>query len=320
MDKDFSVLSQYDVLVHSMERGRGAFICGSDSGSLLLREFTGKPERLAHIAELLEYLRDNGINVDYYIKNVSGEFISTDSAETSYTLCAWFDGKECDIKCFEQVCQALKALGRLHVVLRGFEGAGNFPEGKNLTDEYLKHNRELNKIKNYLAAKRRKNDFELLASSKLDEFLEEGKGAMKILEDSGYLEKFLENTYLCHGDMNYHNVFAAKNGIGICAFDKCCRNIQLVDLYNFMRKLMEKYNWDIKLGYLLLKEYDKGCALSGDDIKILGAMFAYPEKFWKVLNYYYNSNKAWIPAKSMEKLKMVVNQNPMRRAFTQTLV
>lgn len=60
-------------------------------------------------------------------------------------------------------------------------------------------------------------------------------------------------------------------------------DIRLVDLYGFMRKLMEKYDWDIKLGYLMLREYDRVNTLSSQDIKILGAMFAYPEKFWKYL-------------------------------------
>ena len=48
-------------------------------------------------------------------------------------------------------------------------------------------------------------------------------------------------------------------------------------------------------------------------------MFSYPEKFWKILNYYFNANKAWIPNKNMEKLKLAVNQNRMRREFVRTL-
>lgn len=82
-------------------------------------------------------------------------------------------------------------------------------------------------------------------------------------------------------------------------------DIRLVDLYGFMRKLMEKYDWDIKLGYLMLREYDRVNTLSSQDIKILGAMFAYPEKFWKILNYYLTTirhgyrDAAW---KSSERL------------------
>ena len=73
------------------------------------------------------------------------------------------------------------------------------------------------------------------------------------------------------------------------------------------------------MGYLMLREYDKVNTLSAQDINILGAMFAYPEKFWKILNYYFNANKAWIPNRNMDKLKTVVNQNRMRREFVRTL-
>ena len=38
-----------------------------------------------------------------------------------------------------------------------------------------------------------------------------------------------------------------------------------------------------------------------------------------LLNYSCNNNKAWIPGRSMEKLRTVVNQNRMRREFVRTL-
>ena len=31
-------------------------------------------------------------------------------------------------------------------------------------------------------------------------------------------------------------------------------------------------------------------------------IISYPEKFWKIVNFYYNTGKAWIPEKNMEKL------------------
>ncbi len=42
---------------------------------------------------------------------------------------------------------------------------------------------------------------------------------------------------------------------------------------------------------------------------------AYPEKFWKIVNFYYNSGKAWIPDKNMEKLVKVMQQEKSKQAF-----
>ena len=43
--------------------------------------------------------------------------------------------------------------------------------------------------------------------------------------------------------------------------------------------------------------------------------FAYPEKFWKIVNFYYNAPKAWIPEKNLEKLEKVVSQEKAKMNF-----
>ena len=205
---------------------------------------------------------------------------------------------------------------------QGERGVQEFQIARNLEEVYDKHNRELKMIGNYLKGKHKKNDFELLAASMCQPYLDEGLRAVETIRHSGYDAEYaaaIERSSLCHGDYSYHNVFIKKQKGYICGFEQSCVDIRLVDLYGFMRKLMEKYDWDIKLGYLMLREYDRVNTLSSQDIKILGAMFAYPEKFWKILNYYFNNNKAWIPGRSMEKLRTVVNQNRMRREFVRTL-
>lgn len=42
---------------------------------------------------------------------------------------------------------------------------------------------------------------------------------------------------------------------------------------------------------------------------------AYPEKFWKIANFYYNSGKAWIPEKYQEKLLKVNRQEQEKKEF-----
>ena len=42
---------------------------------------------------------------------------------------------------------------------------------------------------------------------------------------------------------------------------------------------------------------------------------AYPEKFWKIVNFYYNSRKAWIPGKNQEKLEKLVAQEKEKQKF-----
>ena len=42
---------------------------------------------------------------------------------------------------------------------------------------------------------------------------------------------------------------------------------------------------------------------------------AYPEKFWKIANFYFHSNKAWIPQRNMEKLEKLLEQEESKKIF-----
>ena len=103
---------------------------------------------------------------------------------------------------------------------------------------------------------------------------------------------------LCHGSYNYHNIIFSNGNTAVTNFDKYKNECQISDLYQFMRKILEKYDWDIQTAYKMMEEYDKIKPVSDTERALLAALFAFPEKFWKVMNYYFNSNKAWIPPKT----------------------
>ena len=86
-----------------------------------------------------------------------------------------------------------------------------------------------------------------------------------------------------------------------------------------MRKVMEKNNWQYPLGERILEAYEQVRALSMREKKLLAILLAYPEKFWKITNYYYNSRKSLIPQKNMEKLEMLLEQQAPKKEFLQKL-
>ena len=55
--------------------------------------------------------------------------------------------------------------------------------------------------------------------------------------------------------------------------------------------------------------------LTAGDFVQLYYRFAYPEKFWKIANFYYNSGKVWIPGRNMEKLEKLVDLRRAKNAF-----
>ena len=87
----------------------------------------------------------------------------------------------------------------------------------------------------------------------------------------------------------------------IINFEKCMRDDPVRDLYLLLRKLLEKSNWSVSLGRDLLSAYEEERPLQAISRIDLYYRMAYPEKFWKIANFYYNSGKAWIPERNGEK-------------------
>ena len=74
------------------------------------------------------------------------------------------------------------------------------------------------------------------------------------------------------------------------------------------KKILEKYNWDVFLARRMLEQYDKIRPISSEEWENLQIRFTYPEKYWKLANYYFSHNKAWISGKNTEKLEKVIAQ------------
>lgn len=102
-------------------------------------------------------------------------------------------------------------------------------------------------------------------------------------------------------------------------FDKASVGIQVTDLYQFIRKVMEKNDWDLDFGSMILEAYNNILPLSKDEQKLLYILLLYPEKFWKITNFYYNSKKSWVPQRNIQKLIGIVEQKDRKRQFLNCL-
>jgi spore coat protein I len=70
---------------------------------------------------------------------------------------------------------------------------------------------------------------------------------------------------------------------------------------------------------MILDVYNSSRSISDSEYKILKILFCYPEKFWKIINYYYNSNKAWYSEKNEDKLKQFQRQEELRWNFIKSM-
>ena len=124
---------------------------------------------------------------------------------------------------------------------------------------------------------------------------------------------------MLHGDYNYHNVMILPENEVITNFERMRIGIQVDDLYYLLRKVMEKNNWNTGLGMDLICAYDRVRRLTAVELNYLYLYMAYPEKFWKIANRYYNTHKAWVSGRNIEKLEKFIRQEDERERFLEMM-
>ena len=197
-----------------------------------------------------------------------------------------------------------------------------------------------------------KNEFEILYLNFYEEFYEQGLEATELLRCSAYnkvLEDSVRQKIVCHGNYTYHNIImlsnkkeavtktyippgwinqqplsvaavsSESNMIATTNFDKSHIGLQITDLYQFIRKAMEKNDWDILYGSNIIEAYDKIRPISKEELGILYVLLLYPEKFWKITNFYFNGKKVWVSGRNIQKLNSIGEQNPKKEVFLKSL-
>ena len=321
-EKGINVLEEYDLEIGAIRRGRGMMLVETNQGMKKLVEFRGT---LAHVefqhAVQEKLFADAGISTDRFVKNQGGELVTQDKDTKKYVLKNHIEGMECDIKSIQEVAQMSRNLAQLHKFMRGrgcTELSVELQKADALGLEFEKHNKELRKIRSYIRSRSRISVFETKFLKEFETFYREGEEALGKLKQSSYQklnQQSVNNGCICHGDYNYHNVIFVKNKVATVNFEKCHLGIQMEDLYHFMRKILEKNNWDKGIGRKIITEYSNVREISEDEYENLYIRLSYPEKFWKLANQYFNSNKAWISGKTIEKLDTVVLQNEKKQEF-----
>lgn len=323
-DRAVNLLENYDIEVLRTAKGRGAILCEAKQGYFIFKEYSGPQNKLKFQDELLKIICEEcKVPVEQLVPTKEGELFVKDGEQTAYILKTYFSGRECNVRDMEECRQAMRTLARLHKVSKmPVEDSRDFSQVFRIDLEYEKHNKELKKVRRFLRERSQKTDFELFLLSKYDFFLDK---AMQVTEEllSYDVEKdfmyTLEQGYVCHGDYQYHNILKNDKKMAVINFEKCVRDNPVRDVYLFLRKLLEKNSWNKELGKELIDVYQKENPLSAHDCIQLYYRFAYPEKFWKIVNFYYNTGKAWIPEKNMEKLGKVIDGERNKQEFLDSI-
>lgn len=329
-DKSLSLLKNYDIEPLQIKKGRGGYIVETSNQTYLFQEFSGNQKKL-EILDLFQTELSKTQPCDQVIRTKENELTQTDPYDTTFLLKKIITGKECNYKDENDIKLAFQEMGifqnKLHSIYEDFL--------KNNTEKILsydfpvfqiqititKHTTECKRIQKYLIKKKNKTILErnLLSASNL--FLPQAQEITQQVNSMNdlYEKKIIQNHSFYHGDYQYHNVIIHNNIATPINMEHFGLGSGIKDFCMLFRKICEKNNWNISQGYFMLNEYMKYHPLQDWEYQQLIYMIAYPMKYWKIINHYYNHHKTNISMKMEEKLSLILYQEEKKQEFLNTL-
>lgn len=320
-EKIEEIIRQYPIQLTGKRRIRGAILLEAKEGLFTLVQYKDSARRLAFQEQVKQVLIDAGYSrVDAGISNSNGELLTKDSMGNRWFLKHWFLGRECNLKDTGDVCQATKHLAGLHNMMH-YPAEADLEEDlqeDNLQILLERHMREMKRVYNYIRGKKKRNEMEICILNLFQKFYDQAGFAHMYISEINYenlRSQCVEQRRVFHGSYNYHNILFGEQQIATTNFEKADIGIQIVDLYDFLRKIMEKNGWNTKQGIQILDTYQKERPLVKQEAKLLYVLLLFPEKFWKQINFYYNGKKSWMSLKNYDKLLKIESQEELRRNF-----
>lgn len=285
----------------------------------MLKEYRGRTEKLELLFQLQGKLKDS-LRTDTLIRTKEGALFVKDIDNGVYILEEQVEGKECSYKNEEDIVKACGAMAKLHLKFMT-------PQSEKIcvmpvffyADEMERHTIECKRVRNYLRKLHNKTEFERALLKEYDYFLEKAVAVTRRAreESQAEYEAYVNSNGLyCHGDYQYHNVIFGKGSggayTGIVNLEHFAHDAGARDFYLLFRKISEKCDWSLDMAQSMLDAYQNRRVFPPIEWRSLCLRLEYPEKFWKIINFYYNSRKSWMPNRNYDKLESLIRQEKNR--------
>jgi len=309
---DKKINEYFELEVKYMVPYRDGFIANTSHGRKIIKKTLFSPERILFVHGAKEHLYNRGFtNIDRYVCTSQGEpgfFMDN----LYFTVSDYIEGRECNLENDDDVLRASRTLAELHEASKGYSA----PEGSRVQDDtgklpalFTKRLEDIKKLRKH--AHRGKGRFDMMFLKNADHFIKMGEDAITRLKNSNYnllVEKCRKEKSFCHHDYTHYNIIETGNEFSVINFDYCCYELKIYDLANFIRRRMRKCNWNPDKCWVIFEGYSSKASLDKDELEILELLLLFPQKFWRVVNKYYNSRRSWSEKIYMGKLQEVIDE------------
>lgn len=310
--------NSYGIRITGIKPYRAGYILETGAGRKYIKACQYTKDRILFIHQAKTHLIMNDFrNIDPYCLTVNNQpYIEID--DIPYTMVDLIEGRECEFDDDRDVIKATEALALMHKAAHGFCPKGPYiPSGLGkLPAMFKKHLEEIRKLRK--KAERERNSFDYLFMEHFDHFYKSGMKSLEILFASKY-NKLVERTQkegmICHHDYSYQNILIKGDVTSVINFDYCSVELKIYDIVNILRRRMRKCNWDIEKAKLILDVYRRIEPIDQDEMQVMKSMLQFPQKFWRVINRYYNSRRCWAQRNFTMMLEEVIQEKDAHDNF-----
>jgi CotS family spore coat protein len=318
-DLEKEIAEKYNLGIRGISPYKDAFIINTSEGRKVIRKSSLSGERILFIHAAKEHLyRNKFINLDRTVCTAQGiPYIEIEGS--NYTMTDLIEGNECNFDNKNDVIHVSRLLASLHKASKGFIPPENSVIRSDLGKLPVFFGKRLDEIKKLKkVARKGKSRFDYLFLECYDYFYQLGEDALNQMNASKYQE-LVENTknegVFCHHDFTHHNIIHPENKYYIINFDFCCFELKVYDIANLIRRKMRKCNWDTNEARVILNEYRTVEELCHDEFLVMKIILQFPQKFWRVINKYYNSKRSWSEKSFIIRLQEVIDEIEYHKSF-----
>ena len=294
------LIIQYDLNIKKYQYIRSNYYLDTNKGKFVLRRVELPKEQITFNYEVDTQLKEN----DY--KGLSNIYTTKKKVpyallgEQYYLMQEYEPCEETDFKAYEDLRGIIISLALFHKVAMDINSKVRLAEEtkiKNIYDYYLRRRTENTKLKRNMLTLKQKSNFEIMFLEGCEEYRELEEIALESI-DSDLVNRLInevkQTRSIAHKDFTYHTVNRTEGGKYIIGdIDTCNYDIQILDLAQILSKMMQKNEWDDRILYQLIEEYNKERTISQDEFNMLKFMMIYPEKFNSICFKYIGSKRRW---------------------------
>jgi CotS family spore coat protein len=323
MDLQKEIKDCYALDVFNVSAYRDSYIVETSIGKKLFKKAAFSPLRISFINSVKDHLKNNGFAyLDAYVQSIEDKpYIMVE--EECYTLSDYYHGRECNFENNEELRNASRLLAKLHKAGKGFKKQEGILLRSNLGLLPVNMNKRLENIKKASKlAKRGKEQFDYFFLKYCDNVIDLGEKVIGRLNNSSYsklVEDADKNGSICHHDFTHQNLVNNSEGLFLINFEQCCLELKEYDIANFMRRKLRRCSWDVNQAKAILNEYINVLEISPEEFEILMIILKFPQKFWRVINRYYNGRHNWSQISQVNALHEVVEEIEQQKSFFEDL-